>query len=53
MGEGLGLGLAIVQSICRDLGGEIIAENTAGGAEFRVTLPLAEAFNCGDNYDAG
>ncbi|WP_261841714.1 sensor histidine kinase [Aliamphritea ceti] len=42
IGEGLGLGLAIVHSICRDLNGEIQAANTDTGAEFRVVLPLYE-----------
>ncbi len=40
IGEGLGLGLAIVHSICRDLNGEVQAVNTDFGAEFRVVLPL-------------
>ena len=41
MGDGLGLGLSIVKSIVRDLGGNISAENHSnGGACFTVTLPL-------------
>lgn len=42
IGAGLGLGLAIVRSILRDLGGEISAENREIGAFFRVSLPLCE-----------
>ncbi|MGB0664249.1 MAG: sensor histidine kinase [Pontibacterium sp.] len=44
IGEGLGLGLAIVSSIVRDLGGELTAKNSleSPGAIFSVTLPLAE-----------
>jgi len=39
MGSGLGLGLAIVASIVRDIGGEILAENNAeGGASFKIWL---------------
>ncbi|NVK41231.1 MAG: sensor histidine kinase [Oceanospirillaceae bacterium] len=40
IGSGLGLGLAIVRSILRDLGGDIDARNRAGGgACFRLWLP--------------
>ncbi len=53
IGEGLGLGLAIVQSICRDLGGEIVALNTGKGAEFRVLLPLADEMITGESNNAG
>ena len=42
MGDGLGLGLSIVQSIVRDLGGRISAKNHLnGGACFTVTLPIS------------
>ena len=40
--EGTGLGLSIVQRITESLGGELSLENGAGGATFRVYLPLAE-----------
>lgn len=41
VGEGTGLGLWISFSIVGDYGGKITAHNTeAGGAEFRVVLPL-------------
>lgn len=40
VGTGLGLGLAIVQSILRDLGGEIeVGEGLEGGAAFTLHLP--------------
>jgi signal transduction histidine kinase len=39
--EGTGLGLAISQRIVREHGGEIVAENTADGACFRIRLPVA------------
>lgn len=40
IGSGLGLGLSIVRSILRDLGGDIDAENRPeGGACFRLRLP--------------
>ncbi|MBR9829523.1 MAG: PAS domain S-box protein [Oceanospirillales bacterium] len=40
VGEGLGLGLAIVSSILRDLGGQICIVDQAVGACFRVQIPL-------------
>lgn len=41
-GEGMGLGLSIVQSVVSGLNGEITAANNGdGGATFRVTLPAA------------
>lgn len=39
VGEGLGLGLAIVSSILRDLGGEISIVDQDGGACFRLRVP--------------
>ncbi|UTW13193.1 sensor histidine kinase [Marinobacterium rhizophilum] len=43
IGSGLGLGLSIVRSIVRDLGGNIRAENTPeGGACFILRLPRYE-----------
>lgn len=45
VGKGTGLGLAVVYSLVRDLGGAIEVENRpeaeGGGARFRVLLPLA------------
>jgi signal transduction histidine kinase len=41
-GKGTGLGLAVIYSLIRDLGGDIEVENRpGGGALFRVFLPLA------------
>lgn len=40
VGQGLGLGLAIVHSILRDLGGSIVTVDQADGACFRVRMPL-------------
>jgi PAS domain S-box-containing protein len=40
VGQGLGLGLAIVQSILRDLGGSIEPVDQAEGACFRLSMPL-------------
>ncbi|WP_455373838.1 sensor histidine kinase [Limibacillus halophilus] len=43
VGSGLGIGLSIANSILRDLGGRLEAENRAeGGARFTLTLRLAE-----------
>ncbi|GAA0786678.1 sensor histidine kinase [Marinobacterium sediminicola] len=43
VGQGLGLGLAIVSSILRDLGGDIHVEDRKVGACFRVSMPLYRA----------
>jgi heavy metal sensor kinase len=41
---GVGLGLALVQAVCRAHGGEVAIESSEGvGTTVRVTLPLAEA----------
>ena len=37
---GTGLGLAIVRAAVLAHGGECVAENTGGGAVFRLSLPL-------------
>ena len=43
VGEGLGIGLSIANSIVRNLGGRLEATNQPeGGACFTLTLPLAE-----------
>lgn len=43
-GSGLGLGLSISSRIMEDLGGKLYADNRdEGGAEFSVSLPLADA----------
>lgn len=48
VGQGLGLGLAIVHSILRDLGGGIEVIDQAEGACFRLSLPL---YQQGANHD--
>jgi len=40
VGQGLGLGLAIVHSILRDLGGSIETVDQSDGACFRLRVPL-------------
>ncbi len=39
--EGLGLGLAIARDIMRQLGGDLVHEDTPGGTRFTVTMPAA------------
>jgi len=38
---GVGLGLALCRRLARELGGDLVLESNAGGACFRLTLPLA------------
>lgn len=43
LGKGTGLGLSVVQSLVREIGGQITAESEPGhGARFVVTLPRTE-----------
>ncbi|MCH9053807.1 MAG: PAS domain-containing protein [Proteobacteria bacterium] len=42
-GKGTGLGLSISYGIITDMGGRIEATNIEGGAQFTITLPVAEA----------
>lgn len=42
-GVGMGLGLAITTEIIKDHGGDLTVGTAANGAEFIVTLPLAES----------
>ena len=37
--EGTGLGLSVSYGIVRDMGGEILAKNTADGAQFKIIFP--------------
>jgi two-component system C4-dicarboxylate transport sensor histidine kinase DctB len=39
--EGLGLGLAISRDIMRQLGGDLVHEDTATGTRFTMTMPAA------------
>ncbi|MBA4502551.1 ATP-binding protein [Marinobacterium marinum] len=49
VGQGLGLGLAIVSSILRDLGGDIRILDTSEGACFRIKVPLYAAADQGNS----
>jgi signal transduction histidine kinase len=52
-GEGTGLGLAICRKLVEDHGGRLtVAEGAAGGARFRIELPLRAAENSFDNGPA-
>ena len=46
-GGGTGLGLAIARDLARAQGGELAAENTVGGATFRLRLPTHDGSNKG------
>ncbi|QDH32883.1 sensor histidine kinase [Porphyrobacter sp. YT40] len=39
--EGIGLGLAIARDIMRQLGGDLVHEDTPGGARFTMVMPAA------------
>jgi two-component system C4-dicarboxylate transport sensor histidine kinase DctB len=39
--EGIGLGLAIAQDIMRQLGGDLLHEDTPKGARFIMVMPAA------------
>ena len=41
--DGTGLGLALSQRLVERAGGEIVLEDSAQGASFRITLPLERA----------
>ena len=42
VGDGLGLGLAVSYAIVHELGGRLTACNQADGAQFTLTLPIAQ-----------
>lgn len=42
VGEGLGLGLAVSYAIVHEIGGRLTASNHADGAQFTLTLPVAQ-----------
>lgn len=42
IGKGTGVGLSISYGIVTEMGGDIIASNTDGGAKFTVVLPVAD-----------
>jgi PAS domain S-box-containing protein len=42
VGQGMGLGLSVSQSIVSELGGELAAASADGGARFTITLPYGE-----------
>jgi two-component system C4-dicarboxylate transport sensor histidine kinase DctB len=39
--EGIGLGLAIARDIMRQLGGDLVHDDTAHGARFTMIMPAA------------
>ena len=44
VGDGLGLGLAVSYAIVHEIGGRLTASNHADGAQFTLTLPIAQEF---------
>jgi two-component system C4-dicarboxylate transport sensor histidine kinase DctB len=50
VGKGLGLGLAITYEIIQEYGGNISVENNPQGAQFTITLPLAEKIKLAATY---
>ena len=42
VGDGLGLGLAVSYAIVHEIGGRLTASNHADGAQFTLTLPIAQ-----------
>ena len=44
VGDGLGLGLAVSYAIVHEIGGRLTASNQADGAQFTLTLPVAQEF---------
>ena len=44
VGDGLGLGLAVSYAIVHEIGGRLTACNQADGAQFTLTLPVAQEF---------
>lgn len=49
IGQGTGMGLAVVHGVVHEMGGHVVVNSNAGGSTFRLLLPIAHEAVAGDS----